>query len=351
VTNDPNETNCVNVGTNGNPSGYGNCQGSQVTKCTVATQATDCASVQSGFYCNGSTCQCSGLTTCNSTSTNLDGAVLDCGCIPDGCDHVQACLTGPKACANPVNAHNTSGGGCVTIGDGTSWTCDTTLHKCHCKNARSACPTSMSGQYYDGCYYVTCTAGAVAFQQGVNGYAGTLDATIANVQWENSKGGAGIYCNVNTTYNDINKGLIKFDLSSIPTNKTVTAASLTLTFWTDWNSGITLKGSYLASSWDYNSSSLGWTYRTDTLTWAQAGIGGSDLVANKSFTISGLQATGDPQTLSVSLDVAQVQSWVTTPSTNQGILIEDQVNNEKVMIYSAENAAASMRPTLTVTYQ
>jgi hypothetical protein len=139
---DPGENDCMG----------GVCVGSRTTACT---SSADCAAVQRNLTCgDDGVCQCRPKSSCVGPEHTRDPARWDCGCISDGCDGVIGCLTGPRACINPTTAL-TGGAGCQGAGDGRSWFCDTTVNHCRCAHARAACP-SLSGLFYDGCYWVHC---------------------------------------------------------------------------------------------------------------------------------------------------------------------------------------------------
>ncbi|WP_164821292.1 Ig-like domain-containing protein [Paenibacillus koleovorans] len=197
--------------------------------------------------------------------------------------------------------------------------------------------------------------GTATFQYGVSGYTGTKDTSIS------SQGGGNGY-NINSgtmklfdqtgqaTPYEINS-LIRFDNLSLPSGATVQTAKLTLKVST-WSSGFTAQGRYMLADYDPTSSSIGWANRNASSTWSTPGAKGSgtDFVSGKSFSITGFTATG-VQTREVNLDPAIVQGWITNPSTNKGILLFiDHTSNIAMDIYSSEDATASNRPLLTITY-
>jgi Calx-beta domain/FG-GAP-like repeat/Bacterial Ig-like domain (group 2)/ASPIC and UnbV len=201
------------------------------------------------------------------------------------------------------------------------------------------------------------------FQQGVNGYTGTTDAEIST-QYADSTGGNG------STATDGNQlgvyqlagangytieGLIRFgDLgitTHAATNAAVTSATLTLTVET-FDANPTIRGYYLLAPWTTAAGTdLGWLHRGTGQDWAGPGaLGqGADVVAGKSFVVPGIAGNGT-QTITVNLDPAVVQSWIDNPSANQGVLLVNQTTGAVVRVDASENAAAALRPKLSVSY-
>jgi hypothetical protein len=199
------------------------------------------------------------------------------------------------------------------------------------------------------------TPGTVTFQQGVGGYTGTKDVFIS------SQGGGNGYADKTsdmkvfdqsqqTTPYEI-RSLIRFDGISIPAGKTVASAKLKLRLEL-WKTGVTLEGNYLQAAWNPAASTLGWQNRDTSLQWAAAGAkgAGTDYMSGKSIAVAGLSGNG-AQTVEINLDPAVVQSWVTTPATNQGIVLYVTNPNTAINISASENGTASYRPQLEITYQ
>ena len=144
------------------------------------------------------------------------------------------------------------------------------------------------------------------------------------------------------------EALIRFSGLALPVGATVTGATLTLTF-DNWVTGFNVRGYYLNSAW--NSGPIGWLNRDTGLTWSAPGARGSgnDTIASKSFAITTFAGNGD-EVKNVTLDNTVVQNWITTPSSNQGLLLINEANDLTTRIYSTESAVVSKRPKLTITY-
>src|SRR5262249_22312127 len=100
-----------------------------------------------------------------------------------------------------------------------------------------------------------------------------------------------------------------------------------------------------------NESQLGWIHRGTGQDWASPGaLGqGTDVVAGKSFVLSGITGTG-AQTLTVNLDPAVVQSWIDNPGADQGILLVNETPGAVVRVTASDNPTIASRPKLSITY-
>jgi hypothetical protein len=199
----------------------------------------------------------------------------------------------------------------------------------------------------------------LTFRQGVNDYTGTTAADISNQYGGNGSTNTtgdqlGVYQVTGTNGYTI-EGLIRFSDLGITThattNATVTGATLSLTVDT-WSANPTIRGYYLLAPWTTApGTDLGWLRTGAGHTWAIPGaLGqGTDVVAGRSFVLPGITGTG-AQTITVNLDPAVVQSWVNNPDSNQGILLVSETPGAVVRVNVSENATATSRPRLSVSY-
>jgi uncharacterized repeat protein (TIGR01451 family) len=147
-------------------------------------------------------------------------------------------------------------------------------------------------------------------------------------------------------------GLLMFDLSSIPTGSTITSATLTLTNSAGSTTATNVSIHQITTSWTEGpggcagaaSTAASWNNRLAGTSWT---TGGGDYNASAAATtsVAGYAAyTWNLQSL--------VQNWVTTPANNLGALVK--LENESIALAktfnSRENATASSRPTLSITY-
>ncbi|CAK0762723.1 hypothetical protein CCP3SC5AM1_3230001 [Gammaproteobacteria bacterium] len=144
------------------------------------------------------------------------------------------------------------------------------------------------------------------------------------------------------------RGLLRFDNLSLPTGATLTRATLTLTVGT-WTTGFKILGYYLKSTWDPTSSKLGWHNRMTSLTWIGDGAGTKNVRPNPPFALTNFKGSGN-ELRTVDLDLSVVQSWLTNPASNQGIVFVNDSSNKSATILSAEDSVVANRPMLTLTY-
>jgi hypothetical protein len=143
--------------------------------------------------------------------------------------------------------------------------------------------------------------------------------------------------------------LLHFDLSSLPVSSVVKGASLTLnlsTFSTDSN---TFKAYNVTRSYIYNQAS--WVSATTSVLWtAQGGDFNATPISDTIATPSSIIP------LIFHLDPVTVQSWVTNPSANYGILLKGDFDASsghywEISVDSDSNTSIADRPKLTVYYQ
>jgi hypothetical protein len=197
------------------------------------------------------------------------------------------------------------------------------------------------------------TTQTFTFTQGVNGYSGVQDASISNLGYSSASNPAGTLYKTNDmlyayTLDYTTKGLIRFDVSALPTSATVTAAKLDVTF-ESWVGPQTLNGNFLKTPWSYTSTSLGWTNGGAGSAWTTPGIGAAD-TQGPMFQFLAIGSAGY-QRKSVPLDLAGVQAWVRDAAANQGLVLANADVNKVLRICSSEAVNAAQRPTLTVTFQ
>jgi len=144
--------------------------------------------------------------------------------------------------------------------------------------------------------------------------------------------------------------VIKFDVSSVPTDAAVKSANLQMLMSTAPAVSRTYQAYRLTSDWTEGNGGnfVSWTYRlTGSVAWTTAG--GDYTGTAVSVT------TGTAAGVWLGWDIKDmVQGWVTTPATNFGTLIKDAAEGNP-SIYtgvfpSSEDGTAGNRPKLTVGY-
>ena len=184
----------------------------------------------------------------------------------------------------------------------------------------------------------------VIFQDGLNGYSGTRDATILS---SSSTTNFGAEPEIEVDGSPDGGGVMMWDLSSISPGSQVTAVDLTL---------------YVTSSTDdtyeiyevlqpWVESEVTWNQYTSGFNWETAGIGGA---TDRGSTALDAITAPSKGSLTVSLAapvVALVQSWVNNPSSNFGFTLQDYANaSDGLDFASRDNSDQTRRPALAVTY-
>jgi hypothetical protein len=226
----------------------------------------------------------------------------------------------------------------------------------------------------------TCLAAAAAsadtstFQQGVADYASCRSVLITD---QGGIGPPGTWNDNGHVFGDGSEDwvvgslygslgfstfvLLRFDDLGIPANATVTSASLTLNLLTHDSFGL-LSGRYLARSWDATGSypaggttdgPVGWRYYDKPAAWsALAALGeGGDLRTGSPFSIpsSGFITPGTEQQITIPLDTAMVQDWVSDPAQNHGLRIQNASSGTIVYFVPPQRSGAATRhPKLTI---
>ena len=167
------------------------------------------------------------------------------------------------------------------------------------------------------------------------------------------------------------RGLIRFDLSSIPSNASISSVSLRITSVFGGGGGMTPYGLHqMFTAWTEGGgvggpdrvSGVGALAVMGEATWnapkhlsgswgSPGAAPGADYVTTASASVT-LVALGN-YTFSSAALVTDVQRWLTNNASNLGWLIKDQnesADGSARRIASRESATASERPLLTVTY-
>jgi glucose/arabinose dehydrogenase len=212
---------------------------------------------------------------------------------------------------------------------------------------------------------------AVTFVLHASAFAdvATLAAAKDNTLFEDTAGGLsdgkGIFFYAGRTASSdkfkIRRGLIAFDLSSIPANATVTAVTLTLTksngassvslrkVLRDWGEGTSNSGNPGGGGAVAQPGDATWLYNFfSASTWSAAG---GDISGTNSATAPTTATIPATVSLSSAGMVADVQSWIANVASNFGwaVLGDEATNGSALRFNSRENTTSP--PHLTVTYQ
>jgi RHS repeat-associated protein len=155
----------------------------------------------------------------------------------------------------------------------------------------------------------------------------------------------------NNAIDKVARSLIKFDLSSIPSNTTITSATLSL--WTDadfsdndrWVRVYRLKVPFNESQATWNEASTGVSWQSPGASGANdresTAIGSVQILANESLDVE----------KQISLSTAQIQEMVSGAFTNNGfIIIADTELDDRFNYRTSDASAATKRPKLVIEY-
>ena len=207
----------------------------------------------------------------------------------------------------------------------------------------------------DGGYVMTFQTGAQPYAS----YAGTADTRIANGVYTNGNvgGGQSLYIGSAATLLNL-RFLVKFDLSGVvPDTVTVSKAYLTLYTSTAAYGNPSVAAFRVSSPWDqgtqtsYLNTPDGATWVSSTATTLWTNNGGDFSTPAVSDTVTVPLPLNEACTLS--LDTSMVKSWITTPSTNYGVIIigaQEGINADNYSaFYTSELTTSPLyRPKLTV---
>lgn len=146
--------------------------------------------------------------------------------------------------------------------------------------------------------------------------------------------------------------LLRFDLSSLPSNTGVVSATLTLVAARDGRADRTITLSALSAAngqWD---SSATWNHPTATTDWAGASgatVAGVDYNAAPLGQLDWLASNIANTAYVVSLDAAQVQGWI--DGANAGLMLHRlSADGMQTTFHSANASNPQLRPQLTIWY-
>jgi hypothetical protein len=183
----------------------------------------------------------------------------------------------------------------------------------------------------------------VTLQQGKDGYTGSQDTYM--YQYAPAEN----YCGqpqLKVGYRQQNAALIQFALSSIPSDATVTRATLQL-YAAGWGGADATLGAYAVRR-DVTICQANWNQARFGNPWALPGCNNT-LTDRREFPESEVQTAGIGQWYSLDLTTL-VQDWVNGSLVNNGVLLRADYSNSVFYLSSAEAATTSQRPKLIVTY-
>ncbi|MGR9037187.1 MAG: DNRLRE domain-containing protein [Gammaproteobacteria bacterium] len=172
-------------------------------------------------------------------------------------------------------------------------------------------------------------------QNGLNGYAGSVDSYVASGKASTNYGNAAaILADGNDGKNGREMALLQWSVIGIPAGKVVESGVLSLTFANG------SKGAY--NVYALNS---GWT--ENTVSWENL-----DPISHLGVLVGTIPpgGTGTKQIQLNAAGVSLLQAWINGTAANNGLIIVDAGTNDNIGIRSSEYGTADQRPKLAVTY-
>jgi len=223
----------------------------------------------------------------------------------------------------------------------------------------------------------TAQASTVIFQQGINGYSGASDTWLDYNDYTTNYGNDWDIHVRHDTYGTVDDRvtLIKFNLSSLPTNAVITSASLSLLYYDDYNissnDSLTVSAYRLLKSWtegtggkDDGRTGASFHYQyayPDATQWYNGGARGiaHDRLTNPdaSVVLYDINNSYAWETFSGSSITASVANWYANPSQNCGWVMDYSAYSDSMdgAIFHSSNYSTSpadyvWRPKLQIDY-
>lgn len=158
-----------------------------------------------------------------------------------------------------------------------------------------------------------------------------------------------------------NRSLIQFNLTSIPSNATVTSATLSLYQWHERSSNIrTFRIYRMIRAWvegtgagSASGDGATWATYNGVSNWGTAGA--DNTTSDRESGDSGNRSMGTGETVNVFKDftmtAAAVEAWISGAFANNGMLLKmDTETNDEHLFYSSDETTAANRPKFQVVY-
>lgn len=199
-------------------------------------------------------------------------------------------------------------------------------------------------------------------------YPLTIDPTIVRIQssthiedtslrstFPTQTGGNDLEIGGGASNDNVIRSLLKFDVSTIPTDITILSSSLDLWFSSTNNSSMVDVSLYKMGR-DWNENEASWNYAKTSPSTSWTTKGGDYISSNKLATVSGLTnpTTLDNDMKQWDIPIHIIQNWKDNPSTNYGFMIKsdtEATNSYKKFISSEHTADSKYKPLFVVTYR
>jgi hypothetical protein len=271
-----------------------------------------------GTPCGSVSGECDVADTCDGSSKYCNNLYAPAGTVCRAsagvCDPQETCSGTSSYC--PSDSKSPAG----TVCRASSGACDPVET---CNGSASSCPADVN----DSCGNPVC----ITLQRGVNGTVADSYLSVINGGWA-----PGTQSTMTTGGTGVGRGLVRFDLSPIPSGATVTSATVTL--YAGWNTSFTnVRAHKVLNPWaeatvSYNNFWASSNFAADVIASFAAGNQGF-----KSFDITALAA-----------------QWVSGATANHGLLLEEDIGVAPPLgrhqFTCSEGGTVSQRPKLQICY-
>ncbi|MBK7317720.1 DNRLRE domain-containing protein [Candidatus Villigracilis affinis] len=155
----------------------------------------------------------------------------------------------------------------------------------------------------------------------------------------------------NNATNSVARSLVKFDLSSLPSDATILSATLSLWTSQDLSDNDTTVNVYRLKV-PYNETQSNWNRSATGVTWQTAGASGAN--DHEGMSIGSMQLlANEPLNIEkqIPLDAAKIQELANGTFTNNGFFLSTSSElNDRFMFKSSDTSTASQRPKLVIEY-
>lgn len=186
----------------------------------------------------------------------------------------------------------------------------------------------------------------VSFQDGVNGYTGTRDATLRQAMPDGATGTTATTLEIDGEDAGVDlAAVLKWQLAGIPAGAVVIGASIGVNVVDPGSSPYPI----YALARDWVESEVTWNRASAAAAWGQAG---ATAATDRDAAPIGATTTGSG-TQSYPLNaagVALVQAWLNGSKPNHGVIIADTALTDGLDFSSREATTATNRPMLTISY-
>jgi hypothetical protein len=188
----------------------------------------------------------------------------------------------------------------------------------------------------------------IAFQSGINGYAGARDTTIRYVQWNEAPNpvASGSRANLTSDGTTFSAALLSWNVAQIPAGSVVLSATVVV----DVLDPSAYQYEVYSLSRRWNEMEASWSVAENGSAWRTRGALGALDHGIAPVAVTTPQSKGATSFYFTAAGVAAVQQWVEDPAKNFGVIIQDYSAKDALSISSREASDPARRPKLIVSY-